>query len=103
MTIFKLGTQWKQNELWTWRAGVSYGEQPIPSSEVLFNILAPGVQEFHLTTGFSRAIGKSDELSFAFMYSPSNSVKGANPLSPSQNIELEMDQLSLQLAWSRRF
>ena len=103
MTIFKLGTQWKQNELWTWRAGISYGEQPIPSSEVLFNILAPGVQEFHLTTGFSRAIGKDDELSFAFMYSPTNSVKGANPLSPSQNIELEMDQLSLQLGYSRRF
>jgi len=85
------------------RAGVSYGEQPIPKSEVLFNVLAPGVQEYHLTTGFSRAIGDKDEVNFAFMYSPSSSVKGPNPLSPQQNIELEMDQYSFQLGWSKRF
>lgn len=103
MTVFKLGAQWRQDEFWTWRAGVSYSEQPIPSSEVLFNILAPGVQELHLTTGFSRTLGKDDELSFAFMYSPSNSVKGPNLLSPRQNIELEMYQLSFQIAWSKRF
>jgi long-chain fatty acid transport protein len=103
MTIFKLGAQWRQNESWIWRAGISYGAQPIPNSEVLLNILVPGVQQFHLTTGFSRVLGKDDELSFAFMYSPSNSVKGANPLSPGQTIEIEMDQLSLQFAWSRRF
>ncbi|MBL1265833.1 OmpP1/FadL family transporter [Methylomicrobium sp. RS1] len=103
MTIFKFGTEWRPNTDWTLRAGLSYGEQPIPESEVLFNILAPGVQEWHLTTGFSRAIADKDEVSFAFMYSPSNSVKGPNPLSPSQNIELEMEQYSFQLAWSRHF
>lgn len=103
MTVFKLGAQWRQSQFWTWRAGISYGEQPIPSSEVLLNILVPGVQQFHLTTGFSRALGIDDELSFAFMYSPSNSIKGPNPLSPGQTIELEMYQFAFQLAWSRRF
>jgi long-chain fatty acid transport protein len=103
ITVFKFGTQWKQNELWTWRAGVSYGEQPISDSEVLFNILAPGVQKWHLTTGFSRTLGKDDELSFAFMYSPSYTVSGTNPLSPTQTIDLEMHQYSFQLAWSKQF
>jgi len=103
MTIFKLGAQWRQNSFWTWRAGISYGEQPIPKSEVLLNILVPGVQEFHLTTGFSYLLNKNDELSFAFIHSPSNSVKGPNPLSPGQTIELEMYQFTFQLAWSRRF
>jgi len=103
MTIFKLGAEWRPNKRWTWRAGVSYGAQPIPKSEVLFNVLAPGVQEYHLTTGFSRAIGDKDEVNFAFMYSPSSSVKGPNPLSPKQNIELEMDQYSFQLGWSKKF
>ncbi|WP_374087823.1 OmpP1/FadL family transporter [Methylomicrobium lacus] len=103
MTIFKLGAEWRPAPLWTLRAGVSYGAQPIPKSEVLFNVLAPGVQEYHLTTGFSRAIGDKDEVNFAFMYSPSNSVKGPNPLSPKQNIELEMDQYSFQLGWSKKF
>lgn len=91
------------NELWTWRAGGSYGEQPISDSEVLFNILAPGVQKRHLTAGFSRTLGKDDELSFAFMYSPSYTVSGTNPLSPTQTIDLEMHQYSFQLAWSKQF
>jgi long-chain fatty acid transport protein len=103
MTIFKFGAQWRQNESWVWRAGVSYGAQPIPNSEVLLNILTPGVQEIHLTTGFSYALYKDDELSFAFTYSPPNSIKGKNPLSPGQSIELESEQLSLQFAWTRRF
>ena len=103
MTIFKFGAQWKQSQDWTWRGGVSYAEQPIPESQVLFNILAPGVQEWHLTTGFTRALGDKDDLSFAFMYSPGKTVSGPNPLSPGQTIELEMYQLSFQLAWSRQF
>jgi long-chain fatty acid transport protein len=70
---------------------------------VLFNVLAPGVQEWHLTTGFSHALTSKDDLSFAFMFSPTKSVSGANPLSPSQTIDLKMYQFSFQLAWSRQF
>lgn len=103
MTIYKVGAQWKQNDKWTWRGGVSYGQQPIEGSEVLFNILAPGVQEWHLTGGFSHALSKQDDLSFAFMYSPRKTITGPNPLSPGQSIDLSMEQFSLQLAWSRRF
>jgi long-chain fatty acid transport protein len=103
MTIFKFGTQWKQNENWTWRGGFSYGSQPIPASQVLFNILAPGVQEWHLTTGFTHALTEKDDLNFAFMYSPGKTVSGPNPLSPGQTIDLNMNQLSFQLGWSRRF
>ena len=103
MTIYKLGAQWKQNESWTWRGGLSYGAQPIPSSQVLFNILAPGVVQRHLTTGFTRALTDKDDLNFSFMYSPSKTVSGPNPLSPGQTIDLSMNQLSFQLGWSRRF
>jgi long-chain fatty acid transport protein len=103
MTIYKLGAQWKPVENWTLRGGVSYGAQPIPSSQVLFNILAPGVQQWHLTTGFTRAITNKDDLNFSFMYSPSKTVSGPNPLSPGQTIDLSMNQLSFQLGWSRRF
>ena len=103
MTVFKFGTQWKQNEHWTWRGGFSYGAQPIPNSQVLLNILAPGVQEWHLTTGFTHTFSNKDDLNFAFLYSPSNTVSGPNPLSPGQTINLDMYQLSFQLGWSRRF
>lgn len=103
MTIYKFGAQWKQNDKWTWRGGLSYGQQPIEGSEVLFNILAPGVQEWHLTGGLTHSLSKQDELSFAFMYSPQKTITGPNPLSPGQTIDLSMTQFSLQFAWSRRF
>lgn len=103
MTIYKFGLQWQQNADWIWRGGVSYGQQPIEGSEVMFNILAPGIQEWHLTGGFSHALSKEDELSFAFMYSPQKTISGANPMIPGQTIDLSMEQFSLQLGWSRRF
>lgn len=101
MMISKLGWQWEQNTRQAWRAGISYGEQPIPESEVLFNILAPGVQEWHLTAGFSRDISDDLVLSGTLFYSPSKSVSGANPLGPGQEIELQMHQVgaSVSFGW----
>jgi long-chain fatty acid transport protein len=83
----------------TYRMGVSYADAPIPNSEVLFNILAPGVQEWHLTAGYEFATTEAD-YSVTLMYSPSNTVKGTNPLYPGQTIELEMSQLELTLGAS---
>src|SRR5690606_17575514 len=62
MTIVKLGWQWQQSNEQTWRAGVSYGEQLIPDEEVLFNILAPGVQEWHFTVGFTHRFSEALEV-----------------------------------------
>jgi long-chain fatty acid transport protein len=103
MTVFKVGWQWQQSPAWTWRAGVSYGRQPLQKSEVLLNLLVPGVQEFHITTGFSYKASPIDDLSFAFYYSPEHAVKGANSLSPNQTIEIKMYQFGFQCGWTRRF
>lgn len=103
MTIYKFGAQWQADDKWTWRGGFSYGQQPIEGSDVLFNILAPGIQEWHLTGGFSHTLSQEDEISFAFMYSPRKTITGPNPLFPSQTIDLSMEQFSLQIGWTRRF
>jgi len=102
VTAIKLGWQWQRNERTAWRAGLSYAEQPIPSSEVLFNILAPGVQEWHFTGGFSHKLSDSLTLSGMVFYSPEKEVRGANPLGPGQEIELRMDQVgaSISVGWS---
>ncbi|MDH3713266.1 MAG: outer membrane protein transport protein [Gammaproteobacteria bacterium] len=102
MTVVKLGYQWRASEDWTWRFGYSQGDQPIPESEVLFNILAPGVMEQHVTAGFTKLLG-GGELNFAFMVAPSNSVSGKNTFDPNQTIKLEMDQLEISLGYGRRF
>lgn len=102
MTVFKLGYENKMNDLWTWRIGASYGRQHIEGSEVFFNILAPGVQEWEFTGGFSRRLGQG-ELSFAAMYSPAKKVTGINPMAPSQNISLNMRQWEFEVGYSIKF
>ncbi|MCK7546587.1 OmpP1/FadL family transporter [Marinobacter koreensis] len=101
MTIVKLGWQWQQTPAQAWRAGVSYGEQPISEDNVLFNVLAPGVQEWHFTGGFTRTLSNGLEVSGMAFYSPEKSVKGENPLGPGQDIELSMHQfgVSASLGW----
>ena len=103
MTIVKLGYEWKSDDVWTWRLGYSKTDQPIPDSEVVFNILAPGVVDEHFTFGFTRELDAKSAINFAVMYAPSNSVKGENTFDPAQNVEIEMDQYELALSYSRGF
>ena len=99
MTTFKLGFEWQQDESNTWRFGYSYGEQPIRSPDVLFNILAPGVMEQHVTFGFTRKAASGGEWNISFMYAPENSVTGPSLFDPTQTIELTMDQLEFEVAY----
>ena len=79
---------------WTLRAGYAHCRQPIPESEVLFNILAPGVIQDHATVGVSTLLSDKTKLHFALMRAFSNSVEGPNPLEApgQQKIKLTMDQ-----------
>jgi len=105
MTIYKIGVQWKSSKQWTWRAGYSTGNQPIPESEVLFNILAPGVIEQHVTAGFTMATSDNQDLNFALTRALSHSVTGPNPLEApgQQTIELKMDQWQIAASYSWKF
>jgi len=101
MSIIKLGLEYKANEDWTFRAGYSHGDQPIAKSEVMFNILAPGVMEDHISLGLSKSLGDSGKtLHFALSYALPSSVKGPHPMSPGQEIEIEMNQLEFEVAFS---
>ncbi|HJW28676.1 MAG TPA: outer membrane protein transport protein [Saprospiraceae bacterium] len=105
MTIYKIGVQWKSSKDWTWRAGYSTGNQPIRESEVLFNILAPGVIEKHVTAGFTRATADNQDLNFAVTRALSHSVTGPNPLEApgQQTIELKMDQWQIAASYAWKF
>jgi len=103
ITVFKFGVQWQSSKDWTWRAGYSIGDQPIPQSEVLFNILAPGIIKQHATAGFTRAIGDKQELKFALMYAFENNVTGINPLDPGEKIKLTMNQWEISFGYAWKF
>ena len=99
MTVYKLGVSMKSSDANTWRFGYSYGEQPIPNTEVLFNILAPGVMEHHFTFGWTGVRPSGNIMSLSFMYAPENTVSGRSTFDPFQTIELKMSQLELEFAY----
>jgi long-chain fatty acid transport protein len=103
MTVYKVGVQWMSSKAWTWRVGYSKGKSPIEDSEVLFNILAPGVVEQHVTLGFTAAMPNNQDLSFALTRALSHSVTGPNPLDPAQTIELKMDQWQIALGYAWKY
>ena len=105
MTVYKAGVQWKSSEDWTWRAGYSISKQPIPRTEMMFNILAPGVIEQHATAGFTKAISKTQNLSFSLMHAFSHSITGSNALEipGQQKITLKMSQWEATLGYTWKF
>ena len=102
MTILKIGYQWNVGDT-DYRVGISKGDQPIPDSEVMFNILAPAVVETHLTFGMTKQMDNNQELNFSAMYAPSNEVTGPNAFDPAQTIKLEMSQMDFQIGWAWKY
>ncbi len=102
MTTLKLGATWQPATLahYTFRAGYSFGEQPISREDVLINVLAPGVTEQHFTAGVERRLSNDKSISVSLMYAPENTVSGPNLFDPTQTIELAMDQFELEVAYS---
>ncbi len=110
MTIFKLGAIYEHDDNFTYRFGLSYGEQPIDDDQLAFNILAPAVIETHATAGFSyRPSGKDDqEFSFTYMHAFENDVRGAFPVAfggtpGGEETSLEMYQHAFEFAYSWKF
>ena len=100
MTTYKLGFEWGINKGNVLRFGYSYGEQPIQSADVLFNILAPGVMEQHFTLGWTHVRPSGNAWNFSFMYAPENSVTGPSFFDPSpQTIEIKMSQLEFEVSY----
>jgi long-chain fatty acid transport protein len=98
LTVFKLGVEFACVDTWQFRTGFSYGKEPIQQSEVMFNILAPAVNNMHLSLGFTKEI-KDHALNFAVTHALNNKVSGPNPFDPAQTIELEMNQWEFELGF----
>lgn len=108
MTVYKLGASYAWSDKLTLRAGFSTTNQPIPKTQTLFNTLAPGVVENHLTLGATWAVSPTSELTISYMHAYSKKLKGAGsiPLGggfPGGNVNLKMYQDSLGIAYGMKF
>ncbi len=100
VNVVKLGVQWQMNSLWTLRAGYNHGTNPVDSTQVFFNTLAPGVIKSHVTLGATYAMSPTSELSFAYMHAKKNTVSGdiGGPIAT-----IGMSQNSVGVQYSRKF
>jgi long-chain fatty acid transport protein len=104
-TFYKLGYQTDASQHLTLRAGIAYGKQPVAPSEVLFNILAPGVTEWHYAIGATVKPSAKSELSLALVDVPNVEVSGPNPLEVpgAQRITIGMHQFQIEAGYARKY
>jgi len=106
INVWKLGMEYQVSKALTLRAGYNHGDNPIGSSDVTFNILAPGVVKDHVTLGMTYAVSPNSELSVAYMHAFEESVSGApNPtyFNVGGTDTIKMYQDSLGVAYSVKF
>jgi long-chain fatty acid transport protein len=101
VTAWKLGVQWQYDPKLTVRAGIADGDQPVPSSQALFNIIAPGVTTRHYTVGMSYRFSERSEITGSFMHAPRQRVSGTNPNTGPQTGFIQMDQNELEITFTR--
>ena len=104
-TVYKLGASYEWSKDLVLRAGYATLKQPIPASQTLFNIVAPGVVEDHLTLGATWSYDGNKELSIAYMHAFEKKVNGAGSMSALGGGEanLKMYQDSLGVAWGWKY
>jgi long-chain fatty acid transport protein len=104
---WKIGVQWQATSALTMRAGVNVGSNPVKSSDVTFNILAPGVVTTHYTVGGTYALSPNSELTMSYMYAPSNSVSGTSffdsmggaGVGGTETVKMSQQAIGIQFGW----
>jgi long-chain fatty acid transport protein len=102
--VLKLGVSQVISDTLTVRAGYSHNTQPIPTSQTLFNILAPGVIQDHLTLGATWNVTKKNEVTVAYMHAFENSVNGSGSIpggfgGGEANIHMNENSLGVAYSW----
>ncbi len=103
MTVFKLGVSHQYDSGLVVRAGYNTGRQPVPETETLFNILAPGVVQDHLTLGATWILPSKSELTLGYMHAFKKTINGANSMTPlgggEANLNMYQDSLGIAYGW----
>jgi long-chain fatty acid transport protein len=107
--VFKFGVEYRLDPTWTLRAGYNHSDNPITSSDVTFNIIAPGVVQSHVTLGFTYNMPDKSSITVAYMHAFDNDVTGPSLFNAffgpgaGGNEKISMYQNSLGIAWGKQF
>ncbi len=106
ITVIKLGASWARDEKLTLRAGFSHSDQPVPTSQTFFNIVAPGTIQNHLSLGATWMLDAKQEISIAYTHGFRQKVKGSNSIPPNfggGNADVYLSEDILGVAWAWKF
>ena len=104
VSVYKLGYQFATSRVMTWRVGFAYNTQPISDSQVLLNVLAPGVIQRHVTAGFTVRTARHQDVSVAAMYGLPQSVYGNAPADfGGAPIKISLHEYQLEANWGWKF
>lgn len=104
--VWKLGVEYRHSKALTLRAGYNHGDNPIRSSDVTFNILAPGVVKDHVTLGMTYVLASGNELTVSYMHAFNNDVTGTSlltgfgaPATTTETIKMYQNSLGIAYSW----
>jgi long-chain fatty acid transport protein len=101
---FKLGLQYAISDKFTFRTGYSYGTNPIDSDQTLFNILAPGTIEHHVSLGGTWTLENKSEITMFYYHAVNSEVNGdtlpANLGGGTADIEMSQDAFGIAYGWN---
>ncbi|MBW8328573.1 MAG: outer membrane protein transport protein [Thiobacillus sp.] len=102
--VWKLGVEYKYSQNLMLRGGFNHGDNPIGANDVVFNSIAPGVIENHVTLGFTYTLATGNELTMSYMHGFANDVVGADnayfPTGSTNNkIEMYQNAIGIQYSW----
>lgn len=80
VTVVKVGASYVVSPSLTVRAGYGHSDNPVPASETLVNILAPGVVTHHITAGATWTTASGLEVTGYVLHAPKNTVEGSGSI-----------------------
>ncbi|MGA7965862.1 MAG: outer membrane protein transport protein [Gammaproteobacteria bacterium] len=102
MTVYKAGIATNLNRQWTVRAGYNYGHSPIPDTQLLFNTLAPGIVERHVSVGFTYRPNPSTDITFTAVHAFRRDQAAYDPAT-GNNVRISLAESSVELAYGMHF
>lgn len=104
INAYKLGVSHAYSSEFTIRAGYDHCDQPIPSSQTLLNILAPGVVQDHLTLGGTWKLADKSEISVAYVHAFKKTVNGSGSIPPQMgggeaNLTMTENSIGISYGW----
>lgn len=94
--VYKIGYQGGHDRL-TWRAGFSWGGNPVVRDQSASKIFAPAITDRHAALGLSWKLSQQLELGWALIYAIKNTIRETNTFSSATPTVLQGELLSFDV------